>query len=66
MTTEEFLALCKSCKLSVAEMDELNVGTVIDYLYHYTDMKKQEYGVSDNNRFDSKIRNATQADFNAF
>ncbi len=68
MTTEEFLALCKANGLSITEIDDLNIGRIIDYIYAYTDILKQRYGIDDENdsRFDSGERIATQADFNSF
>lgn len=68
MTTEEFLALCKANGLSIAEIDDLNIGTIVDYLYAYTDILKQRYGVNDENngRSDSDERVASQSDFNSF
>jgi hypothetical protein len=66
MTTEEFLALCKANGLSIAEIDDLNIGTIVDYLYAYTDILKKRYGVDDDNQPKSDVRTASQADFNAF
>ena len=65
MTTEQFLALCKSNGLSIAELDNLNIGRTIDYLYSYTDILKQRYGTGDK-RKQSEEREATQADFDSF
>ena len=68
MTTEEFLALCKANGLSIAEIDDLNIGRIIDFIYDYTDILQQRYGVDDNenSRSGSNIRIASQADMNAF
>jgi hypothetical protein len=67
MTTEEFLALCKANGLSIAEIDDLNIGKIIDYLYAYTDILKQRYGIDENSQSaNNGERMATQADFDAF
>jgi hypothetical protein len=65
MTTEEFIALCKANGLSIAEIDDLNIGRIIDYIYSYTDILKQRYGVG-NQSNQSDVRQATQSDFDAF
>lgn len=67
MTTEEFIALCKANGLSIAEIDDLNIGRIIDYIYDYTDILKQRYGIDDeDSRPDSNVKVASQTDFNAF
>jgi hypothetical protein len=69
MTTEEFIALCKANGLSIAEIDDLNIGRIIDYIYDYTDILQQRYGVNDDensSRSDSNVKIASQADMNAF
>lgn len=67
MTTEEFLALCKANGLSIAEIDDLNIGRIIDYMYDYTDILKQRYGIDENSKpVNNGEKIATQADFNSF
>lgn len=61
MTAAEFLLACKVRGLSVAEMDELNLGLIIDYIYAYDDMQ----GLSNKVKKDN-VRAATQADFDTF
>ena len=60
MTAAEFLIACKARGLSVAEIDELNLGLIVDYIYSYDDT----YGLSNKEKNDVKI--ATQADFDTF
>lgn len=61
MTAAEFLLACKVRGLSVAEIDELNIGLIIDYIYAYDDT----YGLSDNEKNDD-VRVANQTDFDNF
>ena len=61
MTAAEFLLACKVRGLSVAEIDELNLGLIIDYIYDYDDI----YGLSDNEKNDD-VRVANQTDFDNF
>lgn len=60
MTAAEFLLACKVRGLSIAEIDELNLGTIIDYIYAYDDVQNGSQVKDD------KARIATQDDFNSF
>jgi hypothetical protein len=66
MTTEEFLACCTTHGLTITDIDQLNLGSIIDYLYAYNDIIKQQYGIEDNNQPESDVKVANQADFNSF
>jgi transcription elongation factor Elf1 len=63
MTPEEFLALCKSCGLSIADMDELEIGSAIDYLYDYIKLEKQKFGVAENGETEREATAEDMANF---
>lgn len=64
MTAAEFLLACKARGLSIAEIDEMNLGLVVDFIYAYDDM----HDISENEEYlsDSGTVMATQADFDKF
>lgn len=57
-TTEEFLALCYNCKLSSDDLDEMNYGSLIDYINAFIDMRDPER--------QQAPKKATQNDIEAF
>jgi hypothetical protein len=65
MTTEDFIALCKSNGLNIAEIDALNIGQICDILFSYNDIMCKRYGgkTKDNN---DDVRDATQEDMDTF
>jgi hypothetical protein len=64
MTAAEFLLACKVRGLSIADIDELNLGMIIDYIYDYDDINN----IPENkeNQHDSNVIMATQVDFDKF
>lgn len=55
-TTEEFLALCYNCKLTSDDLEQMNYGSLIDYIDAFIDMRNPE----------PKVREATQQDIENF
>lgn len=53
-----FFVLCKTCKLSFEEMDEMTIGMCIDYIEEYLDLQSGEKKESN--------RKANQGDFDIF
>lgn len=58
MTTELFLFLCKKVELSKDDMEDMTIGMCIDYMEEVIEMN--------NGGNKSKVRRATQSDFDAF
>lgn len=65
MTTEDFIALCKSNGLSIAEIDALNIGQICDILFSYNDIISKRYGGKNKDNNDD-ARDATQEDMDTF
>lgn len=69
MTSAEFLACCKMRGLSIAEIDEMNLGLVIDYIYKYDEYrngKSNDEEEKPSYHGDNGVVQATQADFDRF
>lgn len=52
-----FFLLCKSCKLTLDDMEAMTIGMCLDYVDEY---QKVHYGTKETNR------EATQSDFDSF
>lgn len=57
LTTESFLFVCKRCGLTMADLEVMDIGDVLDYIETYIDEMTPE---------NQKVREATQADFDSF
>lgn len=64
MTTEFFLNLCYRCGLSRLDLEEMTIGMCIDFIYEYMELHK--ISTDSNHPKQSNVRQATQADYDAF
>ncbi|MDM5352590.1 hypothetical protein QUF65_17325 [Lysinibacillus sphaericus] len=60
MSTEQFLVLCKECKLSHDDLETMTFGMCLDYIEEYLEMKNP------NKKAKKSVRKATQEDFDSF
>ncbi|EOW9529898.1 hypothetical protein ACO11K_003662 [Bacillus cytotoxicus] len=58
-TTETFLALCYSCKLTRADLEDMTIGMCLDYINEYTSIR-------DPKSKKQCTRKATQSDMDNF
>nr|WP_038509948.1 hypothetical protein [Lysinibacillus varians] len=59
MSTEQFLVLCRECNLSHDDLETMTFGMCLDYIDEYLETKNP-------NKKETKVRKATQADFDSF
>lgn len=55
LTTESFLFICKQAKLTLQEMELMDIGDILDYIEYYAESINPD-----------KSRKARQRDFDAF
>lgn len=63
LTMESFLFICKEIKLSIQEMEMMDIGQCLDYIQEWINEKTSN---KDSDKHMKNKRKATQADFDAF
>lgn len=53
--------MCKECKLTMEDLEVMDIGQAIDYIDHYVSMKEKK-----NKSNNSQVREANQNDFDNF
>lgn len=59
LTTDSFFVFCKQAGLDLQDLEVMTIGMCLDYIYEFIKFKKPK-------KSKTKVRNATQADFDAF